>query len=228
MNNVHKDHRKRLKNLYIKNGLDSFYEHNILELLLFFGIPYKDTNVIAHELLDKYGSFSAVFDADIDSLKEVKNMTENAAVLIKLLPDIARLYYTSDAAKEGVFDSYGKIEDYLLKKYIGTTKENVCILMFDDKNHLIVCEKLDIGKFSVSEIDLAEIIKIIHKTNLKKVIIAHNHPDGSAVSSSDIVSAKWLGLRFSELGINLYECYVISNKKAIGILDMLKSRPAWV
>ena len=101
--NPHEGHRARLKETYIKNGVDGLHPHVVLELLLFFGIPYKDTNEIAHELINKFGSFSGVFEADYHALKNTKNMTWNAALLIRLVADISRLYYTDKFSKNEVF-----------------------------------------------------------------------------------------------------------------------------
>ena len=81
--NIHKGHRQKLKNRILMNGLAGEAPHTILELLLFYGIPYKDTNPIAHELLDRFGSLSGVLRAGVEELKSVKGMTENAALEAK-------------------------------------------------------------------------------------------------------------------------------------------------
>ena len=83
--NHHKEHRKRLKNRFLSEGLDNFEVHNVLELLLFFGIPQKDTNDLAHELLNKFGSLSGVFEAPYSELIKVKGIGDNAATLIQLI-----------------------------------------------------------------------------------------------------------------------------------------------
>ena len=78
---IHDGHRARLKNRFSEQGLDSFDEHNILELLLFFALPRRDTNPIAHELIRHFGNLEAVFDAPADELKKVPGLGENAAIL---------------------------------------------------------------------------------------------------------------------------------------------------
>ena len=92
MYNPHEGHRERLKERFLNEGLLGFHDHNILELLLFYVIPRKDTNEIAHELLREFGSLSAVFDADIELLKQVPGIGDNAATFIKLIPQLARAY----------------------------------------------------------------------------------------------------------------------------------------
>ena len=73
--NLHEGHRQRLKNRFLESGLDSFQPHNILEMLLFYSIPRKDTNDIAHSLIEKFGSLSGVFDADVEELTKVDYIT---------------------------------------------------------------------------------------------------------------------------------------------------------
>ena len=79
--NVHSGHRKRVRDKFLKDGIDSFEEHQVLEFLLFYAIPYKDTNELAHRLLDRYRSLAGVCEAPIDELMREFGLTETAAVL---------------------------------------------------------------------------------------------------------------------------------------------------
>ena len=76
--NVHSGHRQRLKERFLRDGLDNFEEHQVLELLLFYGIPQRDTNTIAHELIRKFGSLSRVLEATPEELQQVNYVGENA------------------------------------------------------------------------------------------------------------------------------------------------------
>ena len=87
-NNVHSGHRQRLKDRFLQNGADGFEKHQLLELLLFYGIPQKDTNPIAHELINRFGSIRGVFEASIEALCEVDGISAHTATLIKLIPAI--------------------------------------------------------------------------------------------------------------------------------------------
>ncbi|MBR6681879.1 MAG: hypothetical protein IKL40_02725 [Clostridia bacterium] len=218
--NVHKGHRQRLKKRYIDEGLEHFQLHNILELLLFFGIPLKDTNVIAHDLIEKFGSFSAVFDADIESLKSVKNMTENAAILIKLMPEISKacdLDRNSISSKR--FDTKEKIEKYLIDLYRGLKVETVYLLLFDAKQHLVDCIKLDSGNASSSKFDSARIVEIAVKRGIPNVVLAHNHPSEKTFSSNDIIATRRLKHFLGEMKINLIENYVVAGNKVYRLVE---------
>ena len=91
---VHAGHRKRLKERFRQEGLDSFDELHVLELLLFYCIPQKDTNPIAHALLDRFGSLPQVLEASVEELEKVPGVGRSAAVLLSLAP----AYAENDAA----------------------------------------------------------------------------------------------------------------------------------
>ena len=213
--NPHEGHRKRLKETYIKNGVDGLHLHVVLELLLFFGIPYKDTNEIAHELINKFGSFSGVLEADYYALKNTKNMTWNAALLIRLVSDIARLYYIDRLSKNEVFDTRKKVGKYFFQKYLGITEETVYFILFDKNDHIISCTKLSTGTHSASEVSIQKIIRAANLSNAKKVALAHNHPDNTGVSSEDIILHRRLAHYLNTIGVKLFDTYVVTSEKAI-------------
>ena len=93
-----------------------FEPHNILELLLFYSIPRRDTNEIAHKLLNHFGSLKAVFNASFDELIQVDGIKENSATLIKMVPMIAREYVSNDLTESSVFDTANKIGEFFINK----------------------------------------------------------------------------------------------------------------
>jgi len=84
---IHDGHRQRMKSRFQKNGLSDFNEHEVLELLLFYCIPRRDTNEIAHNLIARFGSLAKVLDAPLNHLQEVEGMGENAANFLSLIRD---------------------------------------------------------------------------------------------------------------------------------------------
>ena len=135
--NVHKGHRIWLKELYKKAGKDALPHHVLLELLLFFGIPYKDTNGIAHELINKFGSLKNVFEADLQELKSVKNMTENAALLIRLAADMSNICSSGQTEDSDIPKDHEEIKDFILRKYADVKTEIPFLLLLGKNDRLI-------------------------------------------------------------------------------------------
>ena len=93
-------HRDRVRERFLNTGLEGFADHEILELLLFYTIPRQDTKQIAHELIDRFDSVAGVFDADIEELCKTKGITQNSAVLFKLIPQLIGVYYNGKDEKK--------------------------------------------------------------------------------------------------------------------------------
>ena len=108
---IHKGHRERLKQRFLEEGLDNFTDIQVLELLLFYAIPRSDTNPIAHNLLDHFGSLSQVLEADVEELKKVPGIGDHAATLLALVIDLCRYYQVNCARKTEILttlDDCGK------------------------------------------------------------------------------------------------------------------------
>ena len=182
---MHKDHRKHTKDRFLSEGLDSFEPHNVLELLLFYSIPQKDTNETAHILINRFGSLSAVFDAPYDDLLTVPGISEHSATLIKLIPAISRRYAMEKNSKVTKLSSIEDIGKYLVARYLGVTEETVLLLLLDNKFGLIDCVKVHEGSVNSSAITMRKLIETALFKRASMVVLAHNHPSGVALPSSD-------------------------------------------
>lgn len=182
---MHKDHRKHTKDRFLSEGLDSFEPHNVLELLLFYSIPQKDTNETAHMLINRFGSLSAVFDAPYDDLLTVPGISEHSATLIKLIPAISRRYAMEKNSKVTQLSSIEDIGKYLVARYLGVTEETVLLLLLDNKFGLIDCVKVHEGSVNSSAITMRKLIETALFKRASMVVLAHNHPSGVALPSSD-------------------------------------------
>lgn len=174
---VHDGHRERLKSRYIEHGLGGFSELNALELLLFYAIPRKDTNVLAHKLLDRFGSLSGVFDASIYELMEVPGIGESTAVLISMIPHIMRKSLISETEKNPIISSTKAAVQYLSPRYAYEKEEIFCMLCLDAQKKLISCIEVARGVVNSVETNVRRIAELALKHRATSVIISHNHPD---------------------------------------------------
>ena len=133
--NIHAGHRERVKSRFEKEGLTHFSEHNVLELLLFYAIPQKDTNELAHKLLSRFGTLSAVFDAKQQELEKI--VGKSAARLIKLVIPVARRYFLDRENYCRTFDTIESIGEYCVNYFMGKEEESAIVLSFDSKMKLL-------------------------------------------------------------------------------------------
>ncbi len=186
--NIHAGHRQRMRDKFFQQGIDAFQDHEILEMLLYYALPQRNTNDIAHGLIEHFGSFSSVLEADVEALVAQPYITENVAFLIKIMLPVYNRYIKSVTEQKKKFENTDEIVTYLRSKYIGNTHESVYALFFDAENNLIVCKKLNDGDISSSFFDLRKLAAAVLEAKAVTVIISHNHPHGVALPSRDDVA----------------------------------------
>jgi len=130
--NIHKGHRQRIRQKFMKTGFTAFADHEKLELLLFYAIPMKDTNPIAHNLLNRFKSIGGVFDATYEQLMEVDGISESTAVFLKLVPEMAKEYMLSENIHV-CMDSTEAVCNFFSTQFIGDVNEKIKIACVDDR-----------------------------------------------------------------------------------------------
>lgn len=221
--NLHRHHRLRLKNRFLKSGLEGFEPHNVLELLLFFAVPQGDTNELAHILLNKFGSISDVFAAPYSELIKIKGVGDHTATMLKLMPELFKVYVKerteTDGKKSYTVDDAAK---YLAPFYLACDKEVVRALYFDNRMCLVEDAVIFEGDVSSANLSYKKIATTALTRGLPNVIIAHNHPKTSPLPSMDDVTAtKGLKQGLKMFNINLVEHIILSGNQYIKVLEML-------
>ena len=181
---VHSGHRQRVRDKYEKSGSESFKDHELLELVLFHAIPYRDTNPVAHRLLDTFGSLDGVFSAKIDSLCSVPGMTRNAAILLKTYPDIWRAVLQSRVRDVRFLKDINEVGRLLGSYFAERTEERSVMLCLDSSLRVLNTSVLYEGNFNSVQINVKKVAETALANNASAVIIAHNHPSGIALPSS--------------------------------------------
>ena len=209
---MHENHRKRVRKRFIDYGIESLEPHEILELILFWSIPRRDTNVIAHKLINKFGSISAVFDAPYKMLLEVDGLGTNSAILLKLIPSLARVYQEDKYLIDKKVPDLESCCDKLVLKFLGRTDEAVAIMLFDSKGKPIFDGIINTGSVSAVEIYSRRIIELISSYSAASIILAHNHPSGIALpSKEDIISTDKLSLVLKSMGVIFIDHIIVAD-----------------
>lgn len=208
--NPHKNHRERVKNKYLEHGLECFADHEVLEMILFYSVPQKDTNVMAHELIDKFGSLRKVLEATPDELCEISGIKSHTAVLLGIIRDVNRRCILSEVREGEVFDRVSKIGEYLMGYFSGLSNERVCVMLLDNSMRLIDCVNISDGSINGSTVDYRLIAQTALSKRASSVILAHNHPDGCAIPSrEDREVTRAVEAALSVVGVNLLEHIVV-------------------
>lgn len=219
--NVNDGHRERLKRRFLESGADSFEHHNLLELLLFFGIPRVDTNKTAHNLINRFGSFSEGFDAEFEDLIQVSGVSAHAATLIKLIPNTARIYMSNKHLNSTPMNSPEIIGKYFINKFIGKTSEQVFILCLDSSLNVICCKLLAEGTATKANINIRKIVEYVIRHNASSIVLSHNHPRGLAIASNDdIVTTVHVKKALTLLDINLIDHIIVAHNSYVSLAQM--------
>lgn len=222
---MHSGHRSRLKERMLEQGLDGFESHNILELLLFFSIPRRDTNEIAHTLINEFGSLSSVFDAPFEDLLSVKGVGKNTAYLLKLIPEISRAYIEDKYSVGTVLNDPEKVGDFLLSKYIGRNDEVVILLLMDNKCKVLYCSVIFEGSVNAASVSIRKIAEIALRVKATVAIISHNHPNGVAVpSNDDVETTRKLFHALDLIGVELVDHIIVADNDYISMAQSARYR----
>ena len=220
-------HRERIKEKFLKNGIDGFAEYEILELLLTYCIPRKDTKPIAKELLNKFKSLDNVFKADLDKLSAIDGLGKNSIVFLKLIGDLPSIIYKDELKNKKLVDKETlKIsnKDVLLKylrNKIGYEEiEKFYVLYLSSSNEVIEFEENSVGTLDRSSVYPREIYKKIINLNAKSVILAHNHPsDNITPSKCDIELTNEIAKGLKNFGALLIEHIIITKNSYFSFLE---------
>ena len=220
MDKLHTKHRLRVKAKFRQNGIDALPDHEVLEFLLFFGIPFKNTNDIAHVLMSRFGSFSNVLEADYDELIKIDGIGENAATFLTLLPHIFRRYSFDKNRNSRTYDTMEKIGEFAVNHFIGETREHVELLLFDSKMNMIDHVTVHEGALSSGSVNLEKVAEIVFSGRASIFVLTHNHPSGSLEpSGEDMFVTRELQRAFEPFNKFLLEHIIVADGKYNCILD---------
>lgn len=218
--NIHDGHREKMRQRFLKGGLETFADHEALELLLYYAIPRRDTNPIAHALMERYGSLTAVLSAPVEDLKKVEGVGESAAILLKLVPQVCRKARMADAAQENVLNSSEKAGAYLLERFAGEKNEVVYQLCLDRKGKLIACKRVGEGGVANAELNIRRVMENAILTSASAVILSHNHPSGIALPSQDDYAAtQRVQEALRTIGVALTDHIIVADGDFVSMAD---------
>ena len=220
-------HRERIREKFLNNGIDGFAEYEILELLLTYCIPRKDTKPIAKELLNKFKSLDNVFKASFDKLSAIDGLGKNTIAFLKLMGDLPSIIYKDELKNKKLVDkeTLKILNKDILLKYLRNKigyeeKEKFYVIYLSSSNEVIEFEENSVGTLDRSSVYPREIYKKIINLNAKSIILAHNHPsDNITPSKSDIELTNEIAKGLKNFGALLIEHIIITKNSYFSFLE---------
>ena len=212
-NNPHKDHRDRVREEYLSSGPDAFNDIRALELLLFYAIPRRDTNELAHALLEEFGSLYGVFSASVDDLCRVEGIGPSAAILINLIPSIMSKAETGGKQKGVQLNSSSAAEEYIASCLKAGQNEKFMLFCLDAKKRVKKTYTPAEGVVNSVQVDVRRVAELALACHASSCIIAHNHPEGDPLpSEEDRELTGMISSALGTLGIPLVDHIIVSSK----------------
>ena len=217
---VHEGHRERLRKRFLEEGLDHFSDIQALELALFYCIPRKDTNPIAHALLDRFGSLAQVLEAPVEELKKVPGMGESSAAFLHLLTEFGRFYMVSRTTDMKILATLEQCAEYMLPIFYGRRLETVFLLCLDAKCKVLSCREIAEGDVTSTGISVRKVVETALGSNATSVVLAHNHPSGVAVpSGEDIQTSRKIAAALAAVDIHLIDHIVVADHDYVSMVQ---------
>ena len=219
-NTDHGGHRQRMRDRYInEGGFDNFEEHQILEMLLFYAIPRRDTNELAHRMLKEFGNLELLINSPPEAIAARTGVSINTAVLVSMAGKISAK--SNIKRKFGIkLDTVEKVKEYCFELLKNKATEVLYIICMDKKNRLIAPVELAKGDASQVSIKISSMMSQVNMLGTVTAVCTHNHPAGEEdFSVEDVKSTLAMQKSLRDYGVRLTDHILVSNGKAISMVE---------
>ncbi|MBR5536013.1 MAG: hypothetical protein IKU60_05125 [Clostridia bacterium] len=204
-------HRQRMRNRFYKEGIDHFEPHEVLEMILYFTIPRKDTNPMAHMLIEKFGSFHGVLEANREELFKA-GLTENTVALLNMVPAFSNYYMQSHTKGATHLPDFISAGTYAVNKIGERTNEVFAVICLDIHRKILNFEILGEGTVTSASVPPRKIAECALRNNATKIILVHNHPGGSLIpSAEDIALTSSLRNMLTPFNVGIVDHIIVAN-----------------
>lgn len=218
-----KGHRERLRKKYSEKGENALLDYELLELLLFYSIPRRETKSLAKELINHFGSLDNLLNADAKQIETaVSGVGEESAALIKIAADLSKRARSTRGREETV-TGVKQAAEHFKNLLENETAEKFAVMILDNSNKIQFLGVVSEGTVSAAEVDLMKLTKLIAIHQASGIILGHNHPNGPAQASGADVSTTLMIRDFiNQLGVMLLDHMIIGSNGAYSMRSDLE------
>lgn len=214
---THAGHRQRLRQRFLKTGLDGFADYEVVELILTLAVPRTDVKQPAKELIKRFGNLRGILDAPIEALRRVDGVGEVTPVALKIIRAAATLYLQQSAeAVESLADSQRLAEFWRMR--IGSLANEVFQVAYLDSGYRLLrdgVEELEQGTVDRAAVYPRRVIESALRRGAAAIVLAHNHPNGNvAPSEHDKLLTRAIVLAAETVHLKVLDHLVVSTDEA--------------
>lgn len=208
-------HRGRLKEKFLNSPKRSLQDYEILEMILFYIIPRRDTKPMAKILLKKFGSLAGIIFADDSALESIKGIGDGVVLYVKLFSDLfSRICIPKDKGQVNILSSWLAVINYCQLTMGFKKSEAFRVLMLNKRNILIGDEFIESGTVDKIAIYPREISKMALLHGATAIILVHNHPSGDPTpSKEDIEITKRIIDALGPINVSMHDHIVVAEHK---------------
>ena len=213
-------HRQRLRDKFLKSGLDGFHDYEIIELLLTLGTPRKDCKSIAKKALKEFGSLKEVLEANPNELKSIKGIGDNNVFGLKIDQAVARRYLADRIIDKEFVRSADEVMAYLKHSLRDKNREAFLVIYLNGRNQILKMEELFKGTLTTSAVYPREVVKRALDNNAAALVFVHNHPSGNPnPSQDDLTITKKLKEAAKAIDVSIHDHLIIAGNEVYSFAD---------
>jgi len=217
---INEGHRQRLRDKFLKSGLDGFHDYEIIELLLTLGTTRKDCKQAAKDALKQFGSLKSVLEANAEELKSINGIGDNNVFGLKIAQAVSRRYLSDKIINKDFIRSADEVMDYLKHNLRDKNREIFMVIYLNGRNQILKMEELFEGTLSTSAVYPREVVKRALENDAAALVFVHNHPSGNPnPSQDDLTITKKLVEAVKAIEVSVHDHLIIAGNDVYSFAD---------
>lgn len=218
---LHLGRRQRVRERYLSEGLDTFKDHEVLELLLYYCVPKRDTNPTAHAILKEYGTISGLFEADPRDISRRCGVSVSTAILLALAGPLTRRYLSQRWGERPILSSSTRAGEYAVSLFAGRPYEVFFVICLDSQNRVNHAALVHEGTLNEAPVYPRLIVEAALRHRANSVILSHNHPGGSLTASGpDLDVTKRIRSALFPLSIKVVDHIIVAGEQFASLAEL--------
>ena len=205
----------------LARGPGALSDAELLALLLRTGLAGKNALQRGQEVISTFGGVSGLLNTPAEALKKIKGLGPAKRAEIVAVLELARRALACQLQEKTIFSHPQAIRDYL-QLQLGSREHEVFAVLFLDASHrLIVLEEMFRGTLTQTSVYPREVVVRALTLNAANVVLAHNHPSGTAQASrADEAITQTLKAALALIDVRVLDHFIVTRAAAVSMAEM--------